>query len=94
MSSRAITVRAGSVSVLLAALSSQAMAVDDSSGVGFFESKIRPVLVERCYECHSAAAKKPKGGLRVDSRANLRTGELRAPRWSRAISTRASFTRQ
>src|SRR5947207_10047802 len=32
----------------------------------FFESKIRPVLAEHCYECHSASSKKLKGGLRVD----------------------------
>ena len=30
----------------------------------FFESKIRPVLVSECNECHSAA--KHKGGLRLD----------------------------
>jgi len=34
----------------------------------FFETKIRPLLVERCYECHSAESKKLKGGLRLDSR--------------------------
>jgi uncharacterized membrane protein len=28
----------------------------------FFESKIRPVLVQHCYECHSADAKNIKGG--------------------------------
>ena len=32
----------------------------------FFERKIRPVLVEHCYECHSTTSKKLKGGLRVD----------------------------
>lgn len=42
----------------------------------FFERKIRPVLVERCYECHSAQAKKVKGGLMLDSReATLHGGE-------------------
>ena len=51
-----------------------AAAGDDAKGVAFFESKIRPVLVERCQECHSAEAKKPKGGLRVDSRAGIRAG--------------------
>jgi hypothetical protein len=25
-----------------------------TEGIEFFERKIRPVLVERCYECHSA----------------------------------------
>ena len=32
----------------------------------FFESKIRPVLSEKCYECHSARGEKIKGGLRLD----------------------------
>src|SRR5205823_6140757 len=38
----------------------------------FFESRIRPVLVENCYKCHSA--KKQKGGLALDSREGLRKG--------------------
>ncbi len=39
----------------------------------FFEKKIRPVLVERCYECHSTA-KKVKGGLALDTRDGLLKG--------------------
>ena len=36
--------------------------------VKFFESKIRPVLVEHCYSCHSAETPKgPKAGLRLDT---------------------------
>src|SRR6202044_1580460 len=31
-------------------------ASDQAQGIAFFESKIRPVLVEHCYKCHSAAA--------------------------------------
>jgi mono/diheme cytochrome c family protein len=42
--------------------------------VEFFERKIRPVLVEHCYECHSADAKKLKGGLVLDSRAGVIKG--------------------
>ncbi|MGL5096374.1 MAG: DUF1549 domain-containing protein, partial [Planctomycetia bacterium] len=38
----------------------------------FFETKVRPILVQRCGECHSD--KEPKGGLRVDSRAALVRG--------------------
>jgi hypothetical protein len=34
----------------------------------FFESKVRPVLVENCYKCHSAGAEKIKGGLTLDTR--------------------------
>ena len=49
---------------------------DDSPGIEFFEKRIRPVLVEHCYECHSAESKKVKGKLRLDSReAILRGGE-------------------
>lgn len=40
----------------------------------FFERHIRPVLVEHCYECHSAGAKKLKGGLVLDSRAGVMRG--------------------
>ena len=40
----------------------------------FFESKIRPVLVEKCYSCHSKKAPKVKGGLLLDSRAGFLKG--------------------
>lgn len=49
------------------------------SGPDFFESRIRPVLVEHCYKCHSAEAKKPKGDLRVDSAEALRKGGTSGP---------------
>lgn len=42
--------------------------------VDFFESRIRPVLVKHCYECHSADAKILRGGLQVDHRAAMRKG--------------------
>ena len=42
--------------------------------VEFFETHIRPVLVERCYECHSAEAKVLQGGLRLDTAERLRAG--------------------
>jgi len=47
--------------------------------LAFFESKIRPVLVAQCYECHSSSAKKVKGGLRVDSREALLAGGTSGP---------------
>ena len=41
-----------------------------------FESKIRPLLVEKCYGCHSAKAKKVKAGLLLDTRAGwIRGGD-------------------
>jgi len=42
--------------------------------LAFFEKKIRPVLVDQCYSCHSAAAAKLKGGLLLDTREGLRKG--------------------
>ena len=57
---------------LLAAFGFAARAAGD--GAEFFEKKIRPILVEQCYECHSAKSKKVRGGLRLDSRAGLLQG--------------------
>lgn len=49
---------------------------DDGAGsdrqLEFFESRIRPVLVTRCYKCHSDEAQ--KGGLRLDSRDAIHRG--------------------
>ncbi len=36
--------------------------------LSFFENKIRPVLAENCYRCHSQAEEKSKGGLTLDTR--------------------------
>ncbi|MFO0864510.1 MAG: DUF1553 domain-containing protein [Gemmataceae bacterium] len=46
----------------------------DPKHVEFFESKIRPVLVEQCYSCHSAEAKKVKGKLLLDTRDAMSKG--------------------
>ena len=40
----------------------------------FFENRIRPILVEHCYECHSEEAGKRKGGLWLDRRAGWEDG--------------------
>ena len=41
----------------------------DDAGLEFFEKQVRPILAARCFECHSDKSDKPKGGLRLDSRA-------------------------
>lgn len=56
----------------------------------FFEKKIRPVLIESCWKCHSAEAKKLKGGLRLDSRAGLLKGGTPGRAWFRNTPRRAS----
>ena len=38
----------------------------------FFETEVRPILANRCYECHGE--KKQKGGLRVDDISYLKAG--------------------
>jgi hypothetical protein len=45
----------------------------------FFESRIRPVLVENCYKCHSQGAEKLKGGLLLDTRAGVLKGGNTGP---------------
>jgi hypothetical protein len=51
----------------------------DREGIDFFEKKIRPVLAERCYGCHSARAAKVKGGLLLDTRGGLLKGGIGGP---------------
>src|SRR5262249_20691685 len=48
-------------------------------GIEFFEKKIRPVLVEHCYSCHSQDAKKIRGGLLLDTRDGLLKGGESGP---------------
>ena len=43
-------------------------------GIEFFESKIRPVLVQHCYQCHAVDAKNIQGGLVLDSREGALKG--------------------
>lgn len=49
-----------------------AAGAESAEKVAFFVTKIRPLLVERCIECHGE--KKQKGGLRLDSRAAWQAG--------------------
>ena len=42
--------------------------------IEFFEKGIRPLLVEKCYSCHSAQSPKAMGGLRLDTAESLLKG--------------------
>ena len=44
------------------------------NGTEFFEKKIRPVLVEHCYKCHSGDSKELRGELRLDLKDGWLTG--------------------
>lgn len=52
-------------------------AEDPAAAEVFFESKVRPLLIERCYECHSREFDEAQGGLRVDSAGALSKGGSR-----------------
>src|SRR5262245_12727979 len=63
------------IGLLLApARAQETPATADRQGVEFFEKKIRPVLVERCYRCHGGDAAKVKGGLHLDTGDGLLRG--------------------
>ncbi|HZZ80905.1 MAG TPA: DUF1549 domain-containing protein, partial [Gemmataceae bacterium] len=54
----------------------------ERKGIEFFEAKIRPVLVEHCYKCHSEDARKNRklrGDLALDTRAGLAKGGANGP---------------
>lgn len=62
----------------LAAVAAPA-AEPDPAGVAFFETHIRPILVDACYSCHSTEANKSKGGLKLDTRAAVAQGGESGP---------------
>ncbi len=57
--------------VVLCVLGNDRWSIADDSEA-FFEAKIRPILVDRCQECHGE--KKQEGGLRLDSRTAWQAG--------------------
>jgi cytochrome c553 len=50
-----------------------------ASDLQFFESKIRPLLADKCYKCHSKDADKIRGGLLLDSREAMLHGGNTGP---------------
>eukprot|EP01035_Chromulina_nebulosa_P015090 gene15090-19992_t len=61
--------------LLLTAAVSRAAPAAGPADLEFFEKKIRPLLIERCYECHSAEpGHKIKAGLRLDHAAGWLQG--------------------
>jgi mono/diheme cytochrome c family protein len=68
---RKLTSHFGKTGAILLALA-VAPARGAESGDAFFESSIRPLLVEHCQKCHGE--KKQESGLRLDSRAGWERG--------------------
>ena len=64
--------------ILFAALSLFAAALTNLPARGddfeFFEKKIRPLLAEHCYKCHSVESEKLKSGFLLDSKEGMLNG--------------------
>ena len=58
-------------------LAKAATPTDDQ--IEFFESRVRPVLSEHCYSCHSSQVEAPFAGLRLDSREAILQGGVSGP---------------
>ena len=56
-----------------------ASAADPAAGHAFFAKEVLPLLERRCFECHSHAAGKAKGGLVLDSKSGWQTGGENGP---------------
>src|ERR1043165_3774697 len=65
--------------ILIVVVSPVSAQSTDPKAIEFFEKKIRPVLVQHCYECHSAGSSKVKGGLLLDTRDGIRKGGKSGP---------------
>ncbi len=62
-----------SVTLAMGALQGVLVGATPPEQIDFFEKQVRPLLVEHCYECHSAE-KKIKGGLALDTRESTLKG--------------------
>ncbi len=60
-------------------LSAAAPSLAQTTVVEFFESKIRPVLVQRCFSCHNSKMAAPKGDLVLDTKEGLLKGGASGP---------------
>ena len=54
-------------------------AQETEASVAYFEKHIRPLMVQHCYQCHSAKSKEPEGKLLLDSRSGWLAGGETGP---------------
>ena len=66
-----------SILALLAMPGSSFAQQPTAEGLAFFEKKVRPLMIERCLDCHTGD--EPESGLSMDSLAGLLQGGLRGP---------------
>ncbi|HTI72109.1 MAG TPA: PSD1 and planctomycete cytochrome C domain-containing protein [Candidatus Limnocylindria bacterium] len=71
--------KAFSLAGLLIAVATLAETTPDPAKLAFFETKVRPVLSEHCYKCHSGIEGKSKGDLTLDTRGGWEKGGEHGP---------------
>lgn len=59
---------------VLSGLAADSVSDPTADDLAFFESKIRPLLIENCYECHSVGAERVRGGFLLDSQPGMIRG--------------------
>lgn len=69
--------RSSIFSLLSLAVAASSTSAASPEGLKFFESKVRPLLVQQCQECHGADKK--KGGLRLDNLPYILVGGETGP---------------
>jgi len=72
LASAAVLLVVGIVQPIAAAAETSPAAPED---LDFFESRVRPLLVQHCSGCHSRRAGAPEGGLSFDTRGDFRAAE-------------------
>lgn len=70
-----------SLLAILAGLPAVVLSADaiKPADLDFFEKKVRPILIDRCYDCHSAEKGKTKGGLALDTQSAIQQGGDNGP---------------
>ena len=65
---------AAALLAILSPVGAASLGAQEDPDASFFEQRIRPVLADRCYSCHSGSSGKRKGNLVLDSREGLFRG--------------------
>src|SRR5438067_1104712 len=65
--------------LMVAAAAGSAAALHLEPAAPSYEREVRPILVRRCYACHSRQVPVPQGGLLLDSAAGWRRGGTSGP---------------
>jgi len=80
MITRKMTIKGLAVALVASSIEFQTFAAEPTKAqLDFFESKVRPILAENCYKCHSPGKGKVKAGLELDWRGGWQKGSDSGP---------------